>query len=80
MSPPPAAAVAATLADVLPANLRLGEPNVVGALVAYPIFGVAGRAQYALLSEALGKGAALHEVAELPGSERGGGGFGSTGR
>ena len=62
MSPPPAAAVAATLADVLPANLRLGEPNVVGALVAYPIFGVAGRAQYALLSEALGKGAALHEV------------------
>jgi hypothetical protein len=47
---------------VLPANLRLGEPKAIGALVAYPVFGAPGRATYALLSEALSRGAALHEV------------------
>lgn len=59
---PPAVAFNATLADVLPAGLRLGEPDIVGALAVYPIFGVGGQAKYALLADALSQGASLREV------------------
>lgn len=53
---------AATLADLLPRDLALGEPDVAGPLVVFPVLAAQGALEYRSFAEATALGFGLHEL------------------